>query len=349
VSDWELASRLSYFLWSSMPDDELRQVAAAGKLRDPAMLQAQTRRMLADPKVRRLAIEFGCQWLEVRDFDRLDEKSDRHFPDFRRLRGAMYEESIRFFVDFFSQNRSLYDLLDGDRAFVNSELARYYGIPVGVPPSGGPDWRLVEGAKQTGRGGILSLASTLAKHSGASRTSPVLRGVWISESLLGERMPKPPPGVPQLPDDEAATAGLTVRQLVEKHASDAKCSVCHKRIDPLGFALEGYDSAGRKRDRDLANRPIDVRTKTAEGVAIDGIDGLRNYLLGPKREAFTRQFCKKLLGYALGRSVRLSDDPLLAEMQAALSGGDHKIGGAVAAIVASRQFREIRGRENAND
>jgi hypothetical protein len=151
--------------------------------------------------------------------------------------------------------------------------------------------------------------------------------------------------VPQLPDDETATEGLTVRELVEKHASDAKCAVCHVRIDPLGFALEGFDAIGRKRDKDLADRPIDMRAKTMDGAEFAGLDGLRNYLLTTRREAFVRQFCRKLLGYALGRSVQLSDEPLLNEMQAELKKEDYKVETAILCVVRSRQFREIRGRE----
>jgi hypothetical protein len=345
VSDWELASRVSYFLWSSQPNDELRQLAAAGRLRETDVLVEQTRRMLRDAKVRRLATEFACQWLHIYDFDQLDEKSERHFPTFADLRGAMYEESIRFFTDIFQNDRSLLDILDADYTVLNEPLANHYGIP-GVT---GGEWRRVEGMKQYSRGGILGQATTLAKQSGASRTSPVLRGNWISEALLGERLPRPPKGVPELPADEAATEGLTVRQLVEKHASDQKCAVCHRRIDPLGFALEGFDAIGRRRERDLGDRPIDTHAKTIDGAEFDDIEGLRNYLLTTRRDAFVRQFCRKLLGYALGRSVQLSDTPLLEEMESQLKSSDYKIASAVVAIVRSRQFREIRGRDFAYD
>jgi hypothetical protein len=163
--------------------------------------------------------------------------------------------------------------------------------------------------------------------------------------LLGERLPRPPKGVPQLPDDETATEGLTVRQLVEKHASDAKCAVCHVRIDPLGFALEGFDTIGRRRDKDLGDRPIDTRAKTTDGAEFEGLEGLRSYLLTTRRDAFVRQFCRKLVGYALGRSVQLSDDPLLNEMQAELKRNGYKVETAILSVVRSLQFREIRGRD----
>jgi hypothetical protein len=337
VTDHELATRLSYFLWSSTPDAELRALADAGQLKDPAVLAAQTKRMLTDPKVRRLAVEFGCQWLHVRGFDGLNEKSERHFPEFAKLREAMYEETVLFFTDLFQHDRPLSSLLDSDATYLTESLAKFYGIP-GVS---GPEWRRVEGVKKHGRGGILGLSTTLATQSGASRTSPILRGNWVSEVLLGEKLPRPPKGVPQLPDDEAATDQQTVRQLVEKHSSDPKCAVCHKKIDAYGFSLEGFDPIGRKRTQDLAGRPIDTKAKAMDGAEFDGLDGLRDYLQTKRGEAFERQFLKKLLGYALGRSVQLSDEPLLDEMQAAAKGGT--MSGVVERVVTSRQFRDTRG------
>jgi hypothetical protein len=345
VTDYELANRLSYFLWSSQPDEELRKTAEDGKLHETPVLLAQMKRMLKDPRTRRLAIEFGCQWLHIRDFDHLDEKSERHFPTFVGMRGAMYEESIQFFTDLFQNDGSVLEILDADYTFLNEELAKYYGIP-GIT---GSEWRRVRGVKKYSRGGILAQSTTLAMQSGASRTSPILRGNWISEVLLGERLPRPPKDVPRLPEDETATEGLTVRQLVERHSSDAKCAVCHQRIDPLGFSLEGFDAIGRRREKDLADRPIETRVKAMDGAQFDGIDGLRGYLLTARRDAFLRQFCKKLLGYSLGRSVQLSDEPLLAQMQEELKSKDYKVIVALEAIVKSRQFREIRGSDAARE
>ncbi len=339
VTDHELASRLSYFLWSSAPDATLLEIAAAGKLRDPDVLVAQMKRMLQDQRTRRLGIEFGCQWLHIRNFDETNEKSERHFPTFAALRGAMYAESVLFFTDLFQRDRSVLDILDADYTFVNDDLAKHYGIP-GVK---GKDWRRIDGVKKFGRGGILGQATTLATQSGASRTSPILRGNWVSEVLLGEKLPRPPKGVPTLPEDETKTEGLTVRQLTEKHASDSKCAVCHRRIDAYGFALEGFDAIGRRRDKDLANRPIDTRAKAMDGAAFTGIDGLRDYLLTKRKDAFVRQFSKKLLGYALARGVQLADEPLLDEMQEQLKTNGYRVTVALEAIVRSKQFREIRG------
>ena len=345
VTDWELATRLSYFLWSSQPDAELREVASSGRLHQPEVLAAQARRMLHDARVRRLAVEFACQWLHIRDFDTLDEKSERHFPAFLGLRKDMYEESIRFFTDLFQSDASILNILDSDHAFLNEALAKHYGIP-GVT---GETWRRVDGIKQFGRGGILAQATTLAKQSGASRTSPILRGNWVAEALLGEKLPRPPKDVPRLPEDETATEGLTVRQLVEKHSSDPKCAGCHVRIDPYGFALEGFDAIGHRREKDLADRAIDTRVKLLDGTPVDGLDGLRHYLATQRRDTFVRQFTRKLLGYALGRSVQLSDGPLLEELRNGLRDHDYHFATAVETIVRSRQFREIRGKDFIDD
>ncbi|HTE18164.1 MAG TPA: DUF1592 domain-containing protein, partial [Armatimonadota bacterium] len=339
VPDWELASRLSYFLWSSQPDDRLRAAAASGTLRQPKVLSAQVRRMLADPRVRRLATEFACQWLHIYEFDTLDEKSEKHYPEFAELRRDMYEESIRFFTDLFQRDASVLSIFNADHTFVNERLARFYGIP-GVT---GEEWRRVDGLRAKGRGGILGLSATLAKQSGASRTSPILRGNWVSEVLLGERLPRPPKDVPLLPEDETATEGMTVRQLVMRHTSDPKCSGCHRKIDPFGFSLEGFDAIGRRRTTDLGSRVIDTKTRTPDGQEIDGLAGLRDYLVRVRRQTIMRQFCRKLLGYALGRATRLSDDPLLAAMQEQLAKGGYRFSVAVDLIVQSRQFREIRG------
>ena len=337
VSDSELASRLSYFLWSSQPDGELRALAAAGRLHEPDVLKAQSKRMLSDARTRRLATEFACQWLHIYDFDSHDEKSETHFPEFADLRGDMYEESIRFFTELFQLDGSVLSVLDADHTFLNEKLAKHYGI-AGVT---GPQWRRVDGVRQSSRGGILSLGTTLSKQSGASRTSPILRGNWLSEVVLGEKLPKPPKNVPQLP--ETVPAGLTERQLIERHSSDEACIKCHARIDPFGFALENFDAIGRFRQKDAGGLAIDTRTKLPDGTQIEGLSNLRDYLVTTRRDAFLRQFCRKLLGYSLGRGVQLSDEPLLSEMQQQLAKHDYRFTVAVETILASRQFREIRG------
>ena len=191
-------------------------------------------------------------------------------------------------------------------------------------------------------------SSDLAKQSGASRTSPILRGDWVAEVLLGEKVPRPPKDVPRLPEDEA-TETLTVRELTEKHSTDPKCYGCHRRFDPYGYSLEAFDAIGRFRDRDLGGRPIETRAKTMDGVELDGLDGLRDYLLTKRRDAFLKQFCRKLLGYSLGRGALLSDGPLISAMRDQLRKHDYHIGAAVETIVRSKQFREIRGKDMASE
>ncbi|WP_395716670.1 DUF1592 domain-containing protein [Prosthecobacter sp.] len=322
VSPNELATRLSYFLWSSAPDQELR----TADLTDLGDLVEQARRMLKSDKVRRLATEFGCQYLHVRDVATLDEKSERHFPTFLDLRDDMQEEVTRFFIDLIQNNRSVLNLLDADHTFVNADLAKYYGFET----KGG--WQRIAGLHEKGRGGILGFAATLAKQAGASRNSAILRGTWLTEVILGEKLPIPPKGVPVLPEE--APANLTERQLIERHSRDENCMGCHKRIDPYGFALEGFDAIGRARQ-------ADTKTVLPDGTAVDGLASLRDYLLTKRRDDFTRQFCRKLLGYALGRSVQLSDKPLIEQMMKS----DLRFSTLVEHIVRSRQFREVRGRD----
>jgi hypothetical protein len=346
VDDWELATRLSYFLASSSPDAELRAAAATGKLRDPKILAEQTRRMLKDERLRSLAIEFGTQWIHVRGFDEFKEKNEKLFPTFdAALRKNIYEESILFFQDLFQADRPVTAILDADYTFLNESLAKHYGIP----NVSGPQFRRVDGVRKYGRGGVLGLASVQSRQSGSSRTSPVLRGNWVVETLLGEKLPRPPANVPVIPDEAGATDKLTTRQLVERHVKDASCAVCHVRIDPFGFALEKFDPIGRYLEKDLGGHAVDTKAKLRDGTEFDGIDGLRTYLLTKKKDVIVRLFCKRLLGYALGRSVTLSDTALLDEMVAELGKNGGRVSAAVLAIVRSEQFRSIRGGEHSSD
>jgi len=347
VSDHELAARLAAFLWSSIPDAELAGLADAGTLHEPEILAGQVTRMLRDPKVDRLALGFGCQWLHIADFDTLDEKSDGHFPEFAGLRQAMHGEAVRFFADFFRENRPVTHLLDADHTFADPLLAAFYGAgpapAEGVPPG---EWQRIDGMKARGRGGILGLAAVLAKQSGASRTSPILRGAWLSETVLGRKLPKPPKGIPILP--EVPPDGLTERKLTELHSTQPACAGCHRTIDPYGFALEGFDAIGRARTKDTAGLVVDSKAMLpARGAddppfQVEGLAGLRDHLVVHHRDEFVRQFAKKLLGYALGRSVQLSDEPLLESLEEAAGDG---VASMVRVIVASPQFREIRGRD----
>jgi len=314
VSDHELATRLSYFLWSSMPDAELREAADSGRLRDPAVLAAQARRMLQDPRARALAIEFGTQWIHVRGLDEFKEKSESLYPTFdAALRKDLYEESILFFLDFFQADRPVRSLLDADSTFLNEAVAKHYGIP-GVA---GPQWRRIKGVRKHGRGGLLGLASVQAKQSGASRTSPVLRGTWVVET----------------------------RQMVERHVSDASCAACHARIDPYGFAFENFDAIGRFRTEEAPGRPVDTKAKLRDGTEFTGLDGLREYLLAKKQPEFVRLFCQRLLGYALGRSTTLSDTAVIDKMAAAVQADGGRASGAIGVILESPQFLMVRGKD----
>lgn len=340
VSDWELASRLSYFLWSGPPDETLRELAASGKLHEPQQAAEQARRMLADPRVRQLSREFACHWLQLHDVRDLDEKSERHFPEFNQLKGDLQTEVELFFTDLFQNDRSVLDIFDSDATFLNERLAQHYQID-GIS---GDQWRRVSGVRQSGRGGVLTFGATLAKQSGASRTSPILRGNWVSEVLLGERLPRPPKDVPLLPSDESSAA-LTVRQLVERHTHDPRCASCHVRIDAFGFALEGYDAIGRLQSHDVAGHALDTAVTLPDGTPVAGADELRQYLVTQKRDVLVRQFRRKLLGYALGRAVQLSDQPLMAEMQQSLDTNGYRVSAAVLPIIRSRQFLHIRDQD----
>ncbi|MFP6647860.1 MAG: DUF1592 domain-containing protein, partial [Pirellulaceae bacterium] len=338
VSGLELATRLSYFFWSSMPDEPLLVAARSGQLaKSETELQRQTRRMLADPRTRRMAVQFACQWLHLRGFDENDDKNEKLYPEFASLRRDMYEETVLFFTEMFRNDGSILDLLDADHAFLNENLARHYGIP-GVS---GAEWRRVDNIKAQGRGGLLGMATFLASQSGASRTSPILRGNWVYETLLGERLPRPPADVPVLP--EVVPSGQTARELIELHSSEPACARCHAKIDSYGFALEQYDTIGR-----LRPQSVDTSATLFDGTDVDGIEGLRGYLLGSRRQDVVRQFCRKLLGYALGREIQLSDEPLLEEMQKQLAENNYRFSVAAAIIVGSPQFQQIRGEQVAD-
>ena len=290
--------------------------------------------MLLDSRTSRIATEFAAQWLHVRNFNSNNDKNEELYPEFAELREDMYQEILQFFDDLFRNNGSVLNILNADYTFLNERLAKHYGI-AGVT---GLEWRRVDDVKQAGRGGILGMSTTLATNSGASRTSPILRGNWVYETLLGERLPKPPANVPQLP--EFVPEGKTARELIELHSSVAECAKCHALIDPYGFALEQYDVLGR-----LRPNKIDTRTTLVDQTELDGIDGLRNYLITKRQDDFLRQFCKKLLGYSLGREVQLSDNPLIDTMIEQLKTNDYRINTAIIQIVMSKQFRYIRGRD----
>ncbi len=335
LNDFEVASRLSYFLWSSMPDDELSKLALAGKLLTEENLARQTRRMLRDPKAQAIVENFAGQWLQLRNL--ITANPDREqFPTFdESLRVAMQQESELFFSSVMREDRSILDFLDCDYTFLNERLARHYGVPGVV----GDTFRRV---KLTGRerGGLISQASILTVTSNPTRTSPVKRGKWVLEQVLGTPPPPPPANVPQLAEDKQALSG-TLRQRMEQHRSNPNCAGCHSRLDPPGFGLENYDAVGAWRDQE-GTHAIDASGKLPSGESFRGPAELKTILRSHKRE-FTRCLTEKLLIYALGRGLEDYDVCTVDKIAAAVAAGDYRFNRLVLEIVQSDPFLKRRG------
>ncbi len=339
LSAYSLASRLSYFLWSSMPDEELLAHAAAGDLDKPAVLAAQARRMLKDERMRGLATEFAGNWLDFRRFEEHNSVDRERFPAFtNQLREAMFEEPIRFIADLIQHDRPAQELLYGKHTIVNGALARHYGIPA---PAGPDQWFRVDNARDYGRGGLLPMAVFLTRNAPGQRTSPVKRGYWVVRRVLGEVIPPPPPTVPELPHDEATTI-LPVRDLLAKHRENKACASCHARFDSFGLVFEGYGPIGERRANDLAGRAVDARASFPNGTQGAGIEGLQTYLRAQREQDFLNNLSEKLLVYALGRSLLISDEPLLEAMRAKLAASGYKLSALIETIVASPQFMNKR-------
>jgi hypothetical protein len=339
LSAYSLASRLSYFLWSSMPDEELLAHAAAGALDKPAVLMAQARRMLRDERARGLATEFAGNWLDFRRFEDHNAVDRERFPAFtNQLREAMFEEPIRFIADLIQHDRPVQELLYGKHTFVNGALARHYGIPA---PAGPDKWFRIDNARDYGRGGLLPMAVFLTQNAPGQRTSPVKRGYWVVRRVLGEVIPPPPPTVPELPRDEA-TAHLPVRELLARHRENKACAACHARFDSFGLVFEGYGPIGERRTNDLAGRAVDARAAFPDGTQGAGVEGLQTYLRARREQDFLNNLSEKLLAYALGRSLLISDEPLLEAMRARLAASGYKPSALIETIVASPQFMNKR-------
>ena len=342
VTDYELTSRLSYFLWSTMPDEELFNLAKEGKLRDPAVLEAQVRRMLKHEKSRALAESFGTQWLGVRELLTTANPDPQKFPTFNaQLRFSMYDEAVHFVDSVFRDDAPLTTLLDANYTFVNDWLADHYGIKgrVGGGDGKGEVMRRVE-LTDGNRGGVLALGAVLTVTSYPLRTSPVLRGKWVLEEVLGAPPPPPPPEVPELPKDDAKKDGLTFRKQLELHRKNAQCASCHNRMDPLGFGLENFDAVGRWRT-ELAGEPVDASGVMTSGESFKGPAELKKVLLGRKQE-FIRNLAEKMLAYALGRGLEYYDQPTVKEICDALAKNDYKSSTLVLEIVNSYPFRYRR-------
>jgi mono/diheme cytochrome c family protein len=345
LPDYALASRLSYFLWSSMPDAELLGHAAASDLHRPEVLTAQARRMLRDPRVRGLATEFGGNWLDFRRFEEHNSVDRGRFPSFtNELRQAMFEEPIRYLIDMAQRDRSVLDLLYANDTFVNRPLAKHYGMP--QQPKGSDEWVHVEDARPYGRGGLLPMAVFLTKNAPGLRTSPVKRGYWVVRRVLGEQIPPPPPAVPELPKDEANLGELTLPQVLARHRADKSCAGCHRRFDSVGLVFEGFGPIGERRMKDLGGRPVTTAATFPDGKDRDGLGGLRDYLRDKRQNDYVDNLCRKLFAYALGRGLQLSDDESLAAMRTRLAADKYAFGSLVEAIVASPQFLDKRGRDD---
>ena len=331
ITQHELATRLSYFLWGSMPDEALRRTADAGTLRAPGVLAAQVRRMLGDPKAGALAEQFAGQWLQFRALESLTRNRDR-FPDFEDyLRRSMRRETELFVAHVVREDRSILDFLDAKYSFMNERLAKHYGI-AGVS---GPEFRRVD-LTGTPRAGVLTQASVLTVSSYATRTSPVLRGKWILENLLDAAPPPPPPDVPNLEEGAIGTA-TSMRQQLEAHRKDPTCASCHRRMDPLGFGLENFDAVGAWRTAD-GNFPIDATGRLPDGSTFNGPEELRVVLAG-QRDVFARCLTTKLLTYALGRGLERYDTRTVKEIAGRLPASQYKFSALVLEIVNSLPFQ----------
>ena len=333
VSDLELASRLSFFIWSSIPDDELLDAAAAGQLKDPKVLEQQVRRMLADPRSESLVTNFAAQWLYLRDIA-AKQPDEILFADFdETLRTAMQRETELFIGSVFRENRSVLDLLRANYTYLNERLARHYG----VPNIKGSYFRRVTFPDGSVRGGLLGQGSVLTITSYSTRTSPVLRGKWVLENLLSAAPPPPPPDVPSLKTETAPGKPLTLRDAMTRHRAAPACAGCHARMDPIGFAMENFDAVGRWRERD-GEQQIDATGVFPEGTKFDGIPGLKKELLR-QPEQFVGTVTERLLMYAIGRNLQYYDAPTVRAVMRDAEPANHTLASLVLGIVKSRPFQ----------
>jgi hypothetical protein len=340
LSSYAVASRLSYFLWSSMPDQELLRHAALGDLQRPEVLLAQTRRMLKDDRVSGFVTEFAGNWLDFRRFENYNSVDRDRFPAFNNdLREAMFQEPIRFIEDVIRNNRSVLDMLYGKYTFVNPVLAKHYGMP--ELKGDNNTWVRVDDATSFERGGLLPMSVFLTNTSPGLRTSPVKRGYWVVHRVLGETIPPPPPVVPELPHDESKT-DLPLREVLAQHRSNPVCAGCHARFDVFGLAFEGYGPVGEARTKDLAGRPIDASATFPGGVQGSGLEGVQAFIREHRQNDFVDGLSRKLLGYALNRSLQLSDETLVERMKLRLAAKEDRFDTLIETIVTSPPFLNKR-------
>ena len=338
ITDVELASRLSFFLWSSIPDDELLDVAVAGKLRDPTVLERQVRRMLADSRAQTLATNFGAQWLYLRDVE-AKTPSPRLFPDFDlSLINDFYRETELFLEAIFQGDRPVLELLNADYTFVNERLAKHYGIRNVF----GSDFRRVTYGGDSPRRGMLGHGSILTLTSYANRTSPVLRGKYVLANLLGAPPPPPPANIPALrTENRESGRALSMREAMAQHRVNPGCATCHARMDPIGFALDNFDAVGRYRTVSESGAPIDSSGVFPDGSAFDGVSGLREVLLS-RPEEFVLTITGQLMTYALGRSIEYYDAPVIRAIAHGAAPDDYRFSSLVLGVVKSMPFQMRR-------
>jgi hypothetical protein len=333
LAHYPLASRLSYFLWATMPDDELFALARQGKLHDDEVLRQQVRRILKDPKARGFAESFAPQWLGLRPLGETTRPDPKKFPEFDdALADAMRREVLLLVEHVIREDRSLLELIDADYTFANDRLAKHYGLP-GVT---GPGLRKVK-LPDRSRGGVLTTAAALTVTSYPLRTSPVLRGRWVLEEVLGSKVPPPPPDVPELPKDDSPAAGLSFRKQLEAHRKNPECASCHARMDPLGFGLENFDPLGRWRTA-VGGGPVDAGGELPSGEKFSGPAELKDVLLKRKAE-FLTALGRKLFGYALGRRLYAFDQCVIDDAVKALAESGYRSSVLVERIVLSYPFR----------
>jgi hypothetical protein len=338
ISDMEFASRLSYFLWSSTPDEELMDLAVRGKLRDPLVLEKQVRRMLADERSGELVTNFAEQWLQLRRLAATTPDM-RTFPDFDdNLRQAFREETDLFVRSVMRDDRSVLDLLRANYTFVNERLAKHYGIPNVY----GSQFRRIDFDSNTPRGGLLRQGSILTVTSYATRTSPVIRGKWILDNILGAPPQPPPPFVPTLKEHSEGARQLTMRERIAEHRANPACAGCHKIMDPLGFSLENYDAVGRWRNTE-DSLSIDTSGTLPDGTKFDGVAGLQKALLS-RPDVFASTVSEKLLTYALGRGVEFYDGPAVRKIVRGSEGSDYRFSSIILGIVQSTPFQMRRSK-----
>jgi hypothetical protein len=331
LTDLELATRLSFFLWSSIPDSKLVELAAAGELSKPAVLEQQTRRMLADPKAKSLVDNFASQWMRLRELDNAEPDPSADFDG--NLRISFKREMELLFESILHEDRSIIALLDADYTFVDERLARHYGIP----NIKGSLFRRVALAKDDPRTGILGKGSILLVTSASNRTSPVQRGAWVLENLLGMRPPSPPPGVETNLDGEDVAKAKTIRERMELHRKNPTCAACHSIMDPVGFSLENFDLVGKWRDMD-GKTPIDATAEMVDGTKLDGPASLRRALLS-RSDMFVSVATEKLMTYATGRAVTPYDMPAIRKIIRDSANTDFRLSSLVLGVVKSEPFQ----------